>query len=65
MDMPGAYLSTVRRALGPDANERIVFAKYHLASLLGNAVNTVRVTNTRRCWRNTTSVSRARGISSS
>ena len=42
MDMPGAYLSTVRRALGPDANERIVFAKYHLASLLGNAVNTVR-----------------------
>jgi transposase len=42
MDMSGAYLSTVRRALGPDANERIVFDKYHLASLLGNAVNTVR-----------------------
>ena len=26
----------------PDANERIVFDKYHLASLLGNAVHTVR-----------------------
>ncbi len=42
MDMSGAYLSAVTRALGPDANERIVFDKYHLASLLGNAVNTVR-----------------------
>ncbi len=42
MDMSGAYLSAVRRALGPTANERIVFDKYHLASLLGNAVNKVR-----------------------
>ena len=42
MDMSGAYLSAVTRALGPDANERIVFDKYHLASLLGNAVNKVR-----------------------
>ena len=42
MDMSGAYLSAVRRALGPDANERIVFDKYHLASLLGDAVNKVR-----------------------
>ena len=25
MDMSGAYLSAVRRALGPDANERITF----------------------------------------
>jgi len=42
MDMSGAYLSAVTRALGPDANERIVFDKFHLASLLGDAVNKVR-----------------------
>ena len=42
MDMSGAYLSAVTRALGPDAHERIVFDKYHLASLLGDAVNKVR-----------------------
>ena len=38
MDMSGAYLSAVTRALGPDANERIVFDKFHL----GDAVNKVR-----------------------
>ena len=42
MDMSGAYLSAVTRALGPDAHERIVFDKYHVASLLGDAVNKVR-----------------------
>ena len=42
MDMSGAYLSAVTRALGPHAHERIVFDKYHLASLLGDAVNKVR-----------------------
>ena len=41
MDMSGD-LSAVTRALGPDAHERIVFDKYHLASLLGDAVNKVR-----------------------
>lgn len=42
MDMSAAYLSAVRRALAPAADERIVFDKYHLASLVGDAVNKVR-----------------------
>lgn len=42
MDMSGSYLSAVRKALGPNADERIVFDKFHIAGHLGDAVNKVR-----------------------
>jgi transposase len=44
MDMSGPFLSATRAALGETADERIVFDKFHIASLLGDAVNTVRRT---------------------
>jgi len=41
MDMSGAYLSALRKAV-PDAESKIAFDKFHVAQLLGEAVDKVR-----------------------
>lgn len=41
MDMSGAYLAALREAL-PDAEATIAFDKFHVAQMLGEAVNIVR-----------------------